>query len=55
MIEVCFWQIMLISQTSILDQMYQPKEVEEVKVVPKTEEDTMKEYLMAGSKTARKC
>ncbi|CAH1444753.1 unnamed protein product [Lactuca virosa] len=29
---------------SIFNQIYQPKEVEEVKVVPKTEEDTMKEY-----------
>ncbi|KAL8238203.1 hypothetical protein R6Q59_019284 [Mikania micrantha] len=29
-------------------KIYQPMEVEEVKVVPKTEEDTMKEYLKAA-------
>lgn len=29
-------------------KIYQPKEVEEVKVVPKTEEDTMKEYQKAA-------
>ncbi|CAI9266917.1 unnamed protein product [Lactuca saligna] len=29
---------------SIFNQILQPKEVEEVKVVPKIEEDTMKEY-----------
>ncbi|KAI3697343.1 hypothetical protein L6452_30301 [Arctium lappa] len=29
-------------------KIYQPKEVEEVKVVPKTEEDTMKEYRTAA-------
>ncbi|GJT32531.1 ribosomal protein L9/RNase H1 [Tanacetum coccineum] len=29
-------------------KIYQPKEVEEIKVVPKTEEDTMKEYLKAA-------
>ncbi|KAK9056730.1 hypothetical protein SSX86_024093 [Deinandra increscens subsp. villosa] len=29
-------------------KLYQPKEVEEVKVIPKTEEDTIKEYLKAA-------
>lgn len=29
-------------------KIYQPKEVEEVKIVPKTEEDTMKEYRTAA-------
>ncbi|GKD83080.1 ribosomal protein L9/RNase H1, partial [Tanacetum coccineum] len=32
----------------ILTTIYQPKEVKEIKVVPKTEEDTLKEYLKAA-------